>query len=90
VSSTSLGGELIGTAAALLVRGVRSIVAPLVAVPDDATTRLTVELHRELARGTPPSRALGLAASALRRSGDPHDLAVAASFVVIGADDRGR
>lgn len=89
VSSTNLGGELIGTAAALLVRGVRSVVAPLIAVPDDATSVLTVLLHRELARGTPPSRALSTAASALRRGGEPHELAVAASFVVIGADELG-
>ena len=77
------GDELLGTAAALLGLGVGSVVAPVLPVPDEATTPLMLALHERLRRGSPPSVALAEAAAR-----DTED-AVALAFVCIGAA-RGR
>jgi hypothetical protein len=72
-----IGNELIGTGASLLTLGVRSIVAPLVAIPDAPTARFMVELHRGLRAGLPASAAL-----AATRSGT--DAEVASVFICLG------
>ncbi|MEM9609638.1 MAG: CHAT domain-containing tetratricopeptide repeat protein [Actinomycetota bacterium] len=87
-SSVRSGDELIGAAAALLQRGVRSVVAPLIAVPDEATSAFTLELHRDLVAGRSAGTAVAGARERVRRSGVPGADAVAAAFVVIGGDDR--
>ena len=76
------GDELLGTAAALLGLGVGSVVAPVLPVPDEATTPLMLALHERLRRGSPPSVALAEAAAR-----DTED-AVALAFVCIGAGER--
>ena len=84
-SRVYLGDEILGTASVLLGLGVRTVVAPLVEVPDDATTRLMVAMHRHLGAGEPCHRALRLAAAELRASGDPLEHMAAVSFMAIGA-----
>jgi len=73
VSAVHVGDELLGTASALLGLGVRSVVAPVVPVPDDATVGAMVGLHRRLAAGDTPAAALAAVA--------------APAFVCIGRDD---
>jgi CHAT domain-containing protein/tetratricopeptide (TPR) repeat protein len=79
LSRIESGDELIGTAATLLGLGVRSVVAPVVGVPDMPTASFMVSLHRGLIAGLPASAAL-LAA----RSGK--ELGVASVFLCIGRD----
>jgi CHAT domain len=75
-----IGNELIGTAATLLALGVRSLIAPLVAVPDALTAGFMIALHRALQRGLPASAALAAA-----RASDP--TGVASVFLCLGRDD---
>lgn len=75
------GDELLGAAAALLGIGVRSVVAPVFSVPDDATTPFMVAFHDRLAAGAGPPAAL---ASACARAGPGS--AAAAAFLCIGRD----
>ena len=60
-SRVYLGDEILGTASVLLGLGVRTVVAPLVEVPDEATTRLMVAMHGQLGDGAavPPRAAAG-------------------------------
>lgn len=74
------GDELLGTTAVLMGLGVRSLVAPLLPVADDATAEAAVALHAGFRRGGTPATAL---ASLLQRaiSTQRHDLfAAAAAF----------
>ena len=64
-ATVSAGDELIGTAAALLGAGVRTVVAPLTTVNDEATVAVMAELHRHLAAGQPPPAALAATRAAL-------------------------
>jgi tetratricopeptide (TPR) repeat protein len=80
VSGVETGDELIGTAATLLALGVRSIVAPVVGVPDMSTATFMVALHRGLDAGLGPGAAL-----AATRSGD--EATVASAFLCIGRDE---
>ncbi len=80
VAAVHEGDELLGTAAALLAMGVRSVIAPLLPVPDDATTAVMVALHHRLRAGERP-------AEALAHAGEGQDQAAAAAFVCIGRDD---
>jgi Tfp pilus assembly protein PilF len=81
VPSVARGDEVVGTATALVGLGVRSVVAPVLPVPDEATAPLALALHAALRAGDPPSQALARVRST---AGDP---AVAAAFACIGADD---
>jgi tetratricopeptide (TPR) repeat protein len=80
VAAVHEGDELLGTAAALLCLGVRSVIAPLIPVPDGATTAMMVALHHGLRAGKRPAQALADA----RHGQDP---TAAAAFVCIGRDD---
>jgi tetratricopeptide (TPR) repeat protein len=80
VSAVHLGDELLGTASALIGLGVGSVVAPVMPVPDGATTEFMVALHRHLLAGDS-------AAAALAHAGQGHDHVVAATFVCIGCDE---
>ncbi len=80
-----LGDEILGTASVLLGLGVRTVVAPLVDVPDEATARLMVAMHDHLRKGDPCHRALRMAAAEMRDGGDPLEWMAAASFIAIGA-----
>ncbi|HVF13397.1 MAG TPA: CHAT domain-containing protein [Acidimicrobiales bacterium] len=81
VADVRAGDELLGAASALLALGVRSVVAPVFAVPDAATTPLMIALHRELLAGTSPGAALARATAG-------QDPAAVAAFLCIGCDDR--
>jgi CHAT domain-containing protein len=76
------GDELLGTAAALIGLGVRTVVAPVMPVPDGTTAPFMVALHRRLQAGDPPAAALAAA-----RAGQ--DQAVAGAFICVGCDDAG-
>ncbi|HEX3425322.1 MAG TPA: CHAT domain-containing protein [Acidimicrobiales bacterium] len=80
VSAVGAGDGLLGTAAALISLGVRAVVAPVLPVPDRATTPFMVAVHRRLRAGDSPSRSLAAA-----RAGQ--DSAVGAAFVCIGCDE---
>lgn len=56
------GEEALGWPSALLALGVRTVVAPLVAVRDDETYAVMSQLHRGLAAGLPADAALAAAA----------------------------
>ena len=75
------GDELLGTAATLIGMGVRHVIAPVTAVPDDATRPLMVALHHELAAGRSP-------ASALARAAVDEPGLGSATFVCVGGDDQ--
>lgn len=78
-SAVGVGDELLGTAAAMTRLGVRSVIAPVLPVPDAPTTDLMVALHDRLAGGEAPSVALATAGV---------DHPVSAAFVCIGGDER--
>jgi tetratricopeptide (TPR) repeat protein len=79
------GDEVLGTATALVGLGVRSVVAPVLPVPDEATTPFVLAVHAGLRAGQAPSAAL---AGAVAGAGERADQrALAAAFVCIGADD---
>lgn len=75
--------ELLGLAAALISLGTSGLVCSVADVNDDATARLMVRLHEELAAGADPAAAL----LATRRSmaDDPVAAATSAAFVALGA-----
>ncbi|MDP1804311.1 MAG: CHAT domain-containing protein, partial [Acidimicrobiales bacterium] len=73
------GDELLGTATALLGLGVRSVVAPVLAIPDEATVGVMVAVHQRLRAGQPVGAALAGAVTSHR--------AAASSFVCIGRDE---
>jgi hypothetical protein len=83
-TSVLAGGELLGLAAALLSVGVRSVVAPVLQVPDAETAPLMVDLHTGLRAGLSPAAALAAAADKAA-TGTDADLATGAAFVCVGA-----
>jgi CHAT domain-containing protein len=87
VADVRTGDELLGTATALLSVGVGCVIAPVVPVPDDATTEFMLSLHQRLCASASPSTALALAAVESRRRGGSHDLAAATSFICLGTKD---
>jgi CHAT domain-containing protein len=77
------GDELLGISATLMSKGVRTLLATIVPIPDAATPGLMVDFHRHLAAGVPPSTALH---RSVRTSGDQSFVdAAAAAFVCFGA-----
>lgn len=88
-SSVRHGDELLGTAAALIQVGVRTVVAPVTVVPDSTVVPpLMAELHRLIRAGEEPARALCRARQSLEASHDDVELATATSFVAIGTSTR--
>lgn len=83
-TSVYSGDELLGTGAALLSLGVRSVIAPLVPVRDESTAAFAVEIHRHLAAGRTPSQALSQATIAAMSGDDPGLIATAAAFQCVG------
>ncbi len=82
------GDEMLGLSAAFLARGVRNVVASVIPVPDASTSKVMVDLHRELARGAPVAEALSAAQRRVDRA-NPAALAGAAGFVCLGAGTHG-
>jgi hypothetical protein len=77
------GDELLGTATALLGLGVRSLLAPVGAVPDDATRPLMLDVHDALLASARPADAL--AAARRQRADDPLSAVAAGLFLCLGA-----
>lgn len=77
------GDEVLGFPAALLARGVGSVIAAMVPVEDGAAHDLMIELHRELRRDVAAPAALAAAAAIVRNRSMRHR-AVADSFVAYG------
>jgi CHAT domain-containing protein len=78
------GDELLGLSAAVLALGTRSLVAPVLPVPDDATAPLMVALQRTLASGAEAPEALRDAVASTERD-DHAGFATARSFITWGA-----
>jgi len=79
------GDELLGTTAALMGLGVRSVVAPLVPVADAASARLAVALHRGMLAGHSPAASM---AACLREAIEARQfdvVAAASSFTCVAA-----
>ncbi|RKT56583.1 CHAT domain-containing protein [Saccharothrix australiensis] len=83
-SAVRPGDELMGFTAALLGLGTRTLIAPVVPVPAEATTPLVVEVHRRLGRGDPPAVALAGAREAHVDGGDAA-FAAGVGFLCFGA-----
>jgi tetratricopeptide (TPR) repeat protein len=83
LSAVHPGDELMGLAAAFLTLGTRSIVASLIAAPDNETKLLMLSLHRRLRAGAPPRVALAAAQERIAAGGET-GLAAAAGFVCLG------
>lgn len=79
------GDELMGLAAAVLSLGTRNLIASVVAVPDEQTASLMLDVHRHLRRGATPAEALCRAQAATMGAGDMRAIAAAAGFICFGA-----
>ncbi len=85
-SAVHPGDELVGVAAALIGSGARTVIAPGVPVPDQATVELMTALHHGLRDGLAPARALAGATATVRGAGrHPEAVAAAAAFVCLEA-----
>jgi tetratricopeptide (TPR) repeat protein len=84
MSKVYTGDELLGLATALLLLGSASLVAPLVPIPDGATTELMLKFHGFLLKGVEPSEALARAASQGEAT-SPDQVAARSAFLVLGA-----
>ncbi|WTW95929.1 CHAT domain-containing protein [Streptomycetaceae bacterium NBC_01309] len=81
---TQLPGEQLGFPAAMLAMGASSVIAALWAIPDSKqTVGLMTSFHEELARGAPPSAALGSAVA--RAASDGTRAEVWGPFAHVGA-----
>jgi CHAT domain len=87
VPQVARGDEVVGTATALVGLGVRSVLAPVLPVPDEAAAPFSVALHTALRAGSTPAAAL--AAAQADAGDDPGRRALAAAFVCIGVDGGG-
>ena len=85
LSDVQPGDELMGLAAALLSLGTRTLLASVVAVPDEQTATLMLAVHRHLRAGSSPAEALCRAQAATVGQGEPRAIAAAAGFVCFGA-----
>lgn len=85
LSGVRPGDELMGLAAAMLGLGTRTLIASVVAVPDEQTAELMVDVHRGLRAGAGPAEALCRAQAATVGGGDPRAIAAAAGFICFGA-----
>jgi len=77
------GDEMTGLAAALLAVGASSVIAPLLPLPDDVSTRLARAWHARIACGQSPAQALSETVAAITQS-DPLARLAALSLVCLG------
>lgn len=77
------GDELTGLAAGLMMVGARSLIAPVVPIPDKQVVPFVLDLHRSLAVGESPAVALKSAMEASDELG-PSMVGVARSFMCMG------
>jgi CHAT domain-containing protein len=81
-----VGDELLGTSGALLGLGVRTVIAPVVEVPDEAAMWVAATLHHHL-RSWPPHTALSLTVADAVAQADRRRLVTAWAFVCLGCGD---
>lgn len=79
------GDELLGTTAALMGLGVRSVVAPLVPVADAASAQVAQRLHRGMRAGRSAADAMAACLRDGLRSRDGALVAAASSFTCVAA-----
>ncbi len=84
LSEVHPGDEVMGLAAAVFALGTQTLVASAIPVPDSATRRLMLGLHRRLQAGAGPAEALAEVQLASPRD-NPADLAASAGFVCFGS-----
>jgi len=77
------GDEMTGLAAALLAVGASSVIAPLLPLPDDVSTRVARTWHAGIASGQSPAEALSETVAAITPS-DPLARLAALSLVCLG------
>jgi CHAT domain-containing protein len=82
---TVVAEETLGLAWTLIGAGTSAVVAPLLAIPDQATGELMRSVHVRLAAGAGLADALAAAQEDAHRSGSVGQLAVAGCFVSFGA-----
>ncbi|WP_433273871.1 CHAT domain-containing protein [Actinosynnema sp. CS-041913] len=78
------GDELLGLSATFIERGAARVIASVVPIHDTETKPLMTAVHRRLAAGEPPARALASAQQEVATT-SPAAFAAAAGFVCIGA-----
>ncbi|HEY6748921.1 MAG TPA: CHAT domain-containing tetratricopeptide repeat protein [Mycobacteriales bacterium] len=80
------GEELLGLAVAVLRGGARSVIASVARVPDHATLDVMTVMHRQIAAGTAPHRALAGTVATLRAEGAPPlTRAASVAFLAVGS-----
>lgn len=84
LSAVRPGDELMGLAASVLSLGTRTLVASVVAVPDDHTAQLMLKIHQHLQAGAGPAEALCRAQGSVDAT-DGRALAASAGFICFGA-----
>jgi CHAT domain-containing protein len=82
-SAISVGDELVGTATALLGIGVRTVVAPLTVINDQATVPIMSSLHHYLSSGLLPGEALMRTRVDAIAQGEPAGVAAAISLLCL-------
>jgi len=83
LSHVTAGQEILGMAAALLMRQTASLVAPVVSIPDAETQPIMVAYHQRLLTGLAPAAALAQTQAEFA-AGTPRQRASAASFICLG------
>jgi tetratricopeptide (TPR) repeat protein len=83
LASTHPGDEMTGMATALLAVGARSVIAPLLPLPDKVAARLAHGWHDRLRAGLSPARALAASSCAAARD-DPLARMAGAVLVCLG------
>lgn len=78
------GDEPLGAVAGLVALGVRTVIAPLGALPDEAAASVMADLHRRMAGGDEPAVAAAGATAAALASLDPRATAAGAALLVTG------
>lgn len=84
LSDVGRGDELTGLAAGLMLMGTRSLIAPVVPIPDRQVVAFVLDLHRSLAGGQSPAAALRSSVESSDELG-PSAVGVARSFMCLGA-----
>ncbi len=79
------GQEILGLTAALLNRGTRTLIAPVVAIPDADTAPVMTAYHQGLIAGHAASSALRRALGQAWDSGEPGLMATACAFACLGS-----
>jgi hypothetical protein len=84
LSPTQAGDEMTGLATGLLTAGARTVIAPVLPVPDDVSARLSLGLHRYLRDGRDPASALAALLADNATAGEPLARLAASTMVCLG------